>query len=710
MKSSKVGLNWLCHSLCFGTIISLLLTACPPPPPLPPAEVSALTASPGDSMIQLTWTDPADEGFSHIELKNPRGMIITLDKGQQSYSEAGLVNSTAYTYTVKTVGIDGLESAGLQVSATPMAASYSQTISGKALMNTIPLRGVKVTLLTDSGPVYNYSDAEGNYSFTVTASGEYTLSPGKTGFTFSPPVYFVNMDKTNITSRDFFGSAATNYITDPWGNVWDAIPRSAKSYIVARDDCADEEGRLPTPTELYRNSQIDEGTGLLRGWGDLYELWTNIEYDINRQVTVSTSTGGVSSGIKTDAYYYRCFWPNVVSPENSPSFTGGNINTLATEQVPFELTINGVVYVMDTVDRAPLTWNSAVRECEFYGGFLPSESFYTVAIQQGLPNGTGAWNLSGTYEGLLVPTSYYAVFGVIRWNGSTNPNFNPQLDVTTTWTGETNPQRFRCASTKLSYDLSPVSSLGSGRADFPKFGLTTTVASEASASHVLASDAAFEAGGHLPNLIDYHRMISSGLPGTSSIIWNWTGDYVQNDNQANFIGVVQWDTSALSFTGRYNGASVVASTDAGRQFRVVYYPLNQAYQGPTEADCHGGRFEFSIDLGSGKQLKVWADNQDRPAATLGSALKTCYEKGGHLATKRDFIELIRHGLPNGSNGWLWTSDPSTNSYQNLVRWSGEGTKTGATAFNNVWDVSSAHNIKTASYPYRCVWTNEVRVK
>jgi hypothetical protein len=74
-------------------------------------------------------------------------------------------------------------------------------------------------------------------------------------------------------------------------------------------------------------------------------------------------------------------------------------------------------------------------------------------------------------------------------------------------------------------------------------------------------------------------------------------------------------------------------------------------------------------------------------------------------------ELVREGLGNGTNAWLFTSDQrgynGTNFLVGLVRWS--GTQTGFTDLYSTYSSwSYKSNSSTYERPYRCVWTNELR--
>ena len=97
---------------------------------------------------------------------------------------------------------------------------------------------------------------------------------------------------------------------------------------------------------------------------------------------------------------------------------------------------------------------------------------------------------------------------------------------------------------------------------------------------------------------------------------------------------------------------------------------------------------------------------DRPQATYASAIQTCVNEGGRLATSLQLTEAIRAGLANGSNTFLWTADSAWdngNNFSTSLRWTGT-----ETTFSPIYSVSATYVVKANSLaPYRCAWSNEL---
>ena len=103
------------------------------------------------------------------------------------------------------------------------------------------------------------------------------------------------------------------------------------------------------------------------------------------------------------------------------------------------------------------------------------------------------------------------------------------------------------------------------------------------------------------------------------------------------------------------------------------------------------------------------DLVDRSVATYLAATQTCISVGGRLPTTLQMTELIRAGLVNGTNDWLWTSDSAgndanSNSYAMKVRWNGVEAN-----FSPIYSGSATWDSKGATEnAFRCVWSNELR--
>jgi hypothetical protein len=99
--------------------------------------------------------------------------------------------------TIQTV--DGANIAGVNFIATPVGSSHS--ISGTITASGAGLAGVTVSLVGTS--VTTTTNAVGAYSFAGLAAGPYTITPSKTGYTFSPTSSSQTLASADITNVNF---------------------------------------------------------------------------------------------------------------------------------------------------------------------------------------------------------------------------------------------------------------------------------------------------------------------------------------------------------------------------------------------------------------------------------------------------------------------------------------------------------------------------
>ncbi len=110
--------------------IALTLTA-----PTPPAVPTNLVATPGDSMVGLTWS-AASGGMSYnVKRATVSGGSYTTvaNVTTTSFDDTGLVNGTTYYYVVSAVNVSGESANSGQVGATPIERTARYAFEGDAL-------------------------------------------------------------------------------------------------------------------------------------------------------------------------------------------------------------------------------------------------------------------------------------------------------------------------------------------------------------------------------------------------------------------------------------------------------------------------------------------------------------------------------------------------------------------------------------------------
>lgn len=170
--------------------------------PLPTVSVAgAITPASGGSGATVTLTSTGGGGSS---------TAVTAD-GSGNYTFSSVLNGS-YTVTVAKTGftfspvsqpvsVNGVNVSGINFTATAVPTfTISGTVSGAIVS------GVSMALTgTSSGS--STTDASGNYSFAGLSNGTYTVTPAKTGYTFTPPNQAVTVSNANPPSVNFTSQA-----------------------------------------------------------------------------------------------------------------------------------------------------------------------------------------------------------------------------------------------------------------------------------------------------------------------------------------------------------------------------------------------------------------------------------------------------------------------------------------------------------------------
>lgn len=479
-------------------------------------------------------------------------------------------------------------------------------------------------------------------------------------------------------------ASLTLALPDPWGAMWDGIERPVSSYLDAKLACEGIGGRLPTATELYRVSAAQSGT-IGQSYNSNY-LWSAVPYSQTNQIILrlSDASSTYSDNSAGTLRPYRCMCPGAIPS----SFSG-----IACQGVPGQecFPLAGGRYNIDRSDRARLSKGAAMWECNFYHAHLADYPIYAQAILSSLPNGSTNWLHTAD-------DAQYDYDTLIKWS-----NIQPSwvADGNTTVSTMTDFRPFRCVGVNSAVTANP------NTVTNEYVGLLTKVKGEtmdtAAANFALAHDTCWNRGGHLPRSTELGELVQQGLSGGTNA-WLWTSDQEGFNGTQFLVGILRWNGVQPFFGHYYSEFTSWDYKSASYAHRCLYYPLDPQYTPPPATACTGGCFRR--DLPGATPATMWMDSTDRTAATLGSAIGICASAGGRLASERDYTEMIRHGLPNGSGSWLLTSDIGYGGQAvdvMVVRWSGTDAN-----FTDQYSTYSTWFALTSSLAFRCVWTNELR--
>lgn len=464
-------------------------------------------------------------------------------------------------------------------------------------------------------------------------------------------------------------------IADPWGAVWDGLERTAASLDAANVECGAFGGRLPTATEMFRVSASRSGAV-----GQSFHtnfLWSRTPNDRLNQATARLSDGGTSAAAASSAIPYRCVCPAVLPRQ----FAGARCNGPAGAEC-----FRHGPYHIDQADRPALRKSAAIQECVNEHAHLADLPLLGAAIGAGLP---GSNVFLGTADGYR-----YDMTTTVRWAAATW-----ELAGNVGGVAHQTPVPFRCAGSAApaSFNATPVPGVFLPKSSSYK----AESADQPTASWAAAHDACWLRGGHLPRGAELAELIGQGLPmGSGTDVW--TADQLGYDGASQFLAAtLRWTGLDRRFPFEYTGAADMSSNWVYKMtthpYRCIYYPIDPMFSPPVT--CNGG---CNVRSAGSPAVTIFFDLNDRPATSIGNAIRDCAATGGYLASERDLTEAIRDGLPNGSGQHLNTWDVGQGNVT-IVIWTGVNEN-----FDDQYSSYMTWDTPATARPYRCMWTNELR--
>lgn len=176
----------------------------PPPPPAP--NVTGISCSP------TTLTGPASSScFVTLSALASSAVNVSLSSSSSSLSVPATVSVPVGAASAGFVANALAVSASQSAAITASAGGSTQTLSLTLLPGTWSISGAVTPSSLASGATVSLNggtasatlSSSGNYSFTGLTNGSYTLTPSKTGYTFSPASQTVTISSANITAPAF---------------------------------------------------------------------------------------------------------------------------------------------------------------------------------------------------------------------------------------------------------------------------------------------------------------------------------------------------------------------------------------------------------------------------------------------------------------------------------------------------------------------------
>jgi fibronectin type 3 domain-containing protein len=279
----------------------------PAAPPL--ATPTGLAASPGDAQVTLSWS--AVSGATSYRVY--RGATLVGSPATTTFTDTGLTNGTAYSYTVVAVGTSSTSAATTPVTATPAAAVAGAPtgLTGQA---------------GDASATLSWTAVPGATSYKVFRDGVQVATPT------SPS--FADTGLTNGTTYSYYVVAVSGAGDSPASSTVQVTPAAAP---------------LPTPTGLSAtpgNAQVALSWTAVSG-ATSYRVYRGATL-VGSPATTSFTDTGVTNGT-TYSYTVVAVGPTSTSAASSPA--------TATPAIPAPSAPTGLTgQAGDTI--ATLTWTA----------------------------------------------------------------------------------------------------------------------------------------------------------------------------------------------------------------------------------------------------------------------------------------------------------------------------------------------------------------
>ncbi len=168
----------------------------------------------GNGQVTISWSSVSGASKYYVlrnDLGPNYGYVKIAETTSTSYTDTEVGNGLTYYYRVVAVGSSAACMSALSnyVTGAPTSSgSPTYSISGTITYNSSGLSGVSVSC---TGPVNKSSttDTTGNYSCSGLTNGTYTVTPTKSGYTFSPTNYNVSVNGSNVTGKNFTATASS---------------------------------------------------------------------------------------------------------------------------------------------------------------------------------------------------------------------------------------------------------------------------------------------------------------------------------------------------------------------------------------------------------------------------------------------------------------------------------------------------------------------
>jgi hypothetical protein len=299
----------------------------PPPPTQTYSVTGTISPAAGGNGATVTLSGIANATIT----ANSSGVFTFSGLANGNYSITPSHTGYTFTPTSQNTTINAADVSGVNFTATPQTNptySISGTISPAAGGNgaTVTLSGALTATAT--------ADSAGHYIFNGLANGRYAVTPGRTGYTFSPTSQSATVTGASVTGLDFTAAAQVGATFSISGTISPTTGGSGAAVILSG-----AAGATATTNGLgnYTFTGLAKGTYLVTPSNTGYTF-----SPVNQSVTVSaTNVSGVNfTATGQVAHTVALTWN-----ANSPTVSGYNV---------YRSTISGTGYTMVNSSLVPV--------------------------------------------------------------------------------------------------------------------------------------------------------------------------------------------------------------------------------------------------------------------------------------------------------------------------------------------------------------------
>jgi alpha-L-fucosidase len=310
-------------------------------------------------------------------------------------------------------------------------------ISGTVTSGASALMAVTINL-SGAAAKSTTTDSNGNYSFSGLANGAYTITPSKTGYTFTHATIDVNVSGADVTGQNFAARLGAATLVSPSGTIststpaytWNADALSTWYLLYVNDSFGHKINTWYSAVQAGCSGgtctcTVAPGIPLASGSGKWWLLtWNSYGYGPWSDGMSFTVPAPVPPDKVTLTSPLESITPN-----NWPAFTWN----VASDGTWYLLWVN------DSIGNRINNWYSAATNCS--GGSCSVAPGTALGagpvkwwVQSWSPNGYGPWSEAGTFTAPVpVPPGKATLVSPSGSIGTTTPTFSWNADSQSSW-------------------------------------------------------------------------------------------------------------------------------------------------------------------------------------------------------------------------------------------------------------------------------------